>query len=252
MDIFEEEKDVPYSVAWIDCQVGGDQLGRSLFMGGDFASKELPKKLSKNPYVCSKSIKLTVPFNFPKFALNSATIKAFNSIYYNMNFTKKKEHVVTYDKFFYPLDSIHNWNRIYGKPGFLQYQFVLPIEASRKGMSEILNRIINIGTGSFLAVLKLFGEQPKHYGNISFPQNGYTLALDFPINKNLFSKLNDLDTVVVDYGGKLYLTKDSRTTSKSFFKSYSALLPSFLETKHKWDKKLIFSSLQSKRLNLGS
>ncbi|MDR2457771.1 MAG: FAD-binding oxidoreductase [Clostridiales Family XIII bacterium] len=250
MDLFEAYDKLPYSVAWIDCQSKGKYFGRSLFMGGYFAEDELSKKEKTNPYLYDKHMNLFVPFNFPSFVLNSYTIKAFNALYYHKNLKKKKQSIVTYDKFFYPLDSINNWNRIYGKKGFLQYQFALPMETSKIGISSILNKIIDIGTGSFLAVLKLFGDQPKFEGNISFPQKGFTLALDFPVNKNIFDKLNELDKLVLDYGGRLYLTKDSRTTSEVFYKSYEDQILHFLDTKFRWDERGVFSSLQSKRLKL--
>jgi FAD/FMN-containing dehydrogenase len=250
MDIFEKNEDMPYSVAWIDCQTKGKYFGRSLFMGGHFAKDELTKKQSKNPHSYDKNLKLFVPFNFPSFTLNSFTIKVFNALYYHKNLKREKKSIITYDKFFYPLDSINNWNRIYGKKGFLQYQFVLPLETSKTGITTILNKIIDIGTGSFLAVLKLFGEQKEHNGNISFPKKGYTLALDFPIKQSLFDKLNDLDKIVLDYGGRFYLTKDSRTSSECFFESYKDLLPAFLNNKAKWDPSGTFNSLQSERLKL--
>jgi FAD/FMN-containing dehydrogenase len=252
MDIFEHQDDQPYSVAWIDCQITGKYLGRSLYMGGDFAAGELLNSKANNPYKFTTPLKLFVPINFPSFVLNSFTIKAFNALYYNINLKHIKKSLVSYDKFFYPLDSIHNWNKIYGKRGFLQYQFVLPMESAREGLPAILKAIAIIGTGSFLAVLKLFGDQPKHSGNISFPQKGYTLALDFPIKADLFPKLDELDKMVSDYNGKLYLTKDSRTSSKFFFKSYEDEIAAFLQTKTNWDDRQIFSSLQSRRLKITS
>lgn len=250
MEIFQRNENLPYSVAWIDCQSKGKHFGRSLFMGGDFASAELPKKLEQKPFCVKKPLKLFVPFTFPSFVLNSFTIKAFNAIYYHKNLKNEKQSIVTYDKFFYPLDSINNWNRIYGRSGFLQYQFVLPLESSKVGISEILHKIIDIGTGSFLAVLKLFGDQVEHSGNISFPRKGYTLALDFPITKKLLEKLNDLDKIVLKYGGRLYLTKDSRTSSDCFYESYRERLPSFIEIKAKYDERRLFTSHQSNRLKL--
>jgi FAD/FMN-containing dehydrogenase len=250
MRVFESEKNYPYSVAWIDCQSKGCKLGRSLFMGGDFAAGDLLGKLDSNPYRYKKPLKLLVPINIPEFALNSFTIKAFNYLYYHINFKNIKQSLVSYDKFFYPLDSILNWNKIYGKRGFLQYQFVLPMESSKEGLTKILNKITNIGTGSFLAVLKMFGEQEKYEGNISFPEKGYTLALDFPIHKDLFPKLDELDKIVIDYGGKLYLTKDSRTSHDIFFKCYMNHINAFIKIKNKWDERHVFNSLQSKRLNI--
>ena len=122
-----------------------------------------------------------------------------------------------YNTFFYTLDAIDHWNRIYGKRGFTQYQFVIPKAAGREGMHKILKRITESGLGSFLAVLKLFGEQESF---ISFPMAGYTLALDFPISLKAMGLFKELDTMVADYGGRLYLAKDSRMDAQMFEKTY--------------------------------
>ena len=145
-------------------------------------------------------------------------MKLFNMLVYAKNLKQTIQNVIPYEGFFYPLDSILHWNRMYGKPGFLQYQFVLPLTSGRKGLTDILTRISRKGTGSFLAVLKQFGKQESL---ISFPMEGYTLALDFPIRKGLFQFLDEVDKVVLDYGGRLYLSKDSRMKPEVFFKGYS-------------------------------
>ncbi|MDR2354514.1 MAG: FAD-binding oxidoreductase [Deltaproteobacteria bacterium] len=249
MDLFENSTNFPYSVAWIDCQKGGKHLGRSLFMAGDFLD---PEELGprKHPFKFTDPVKISVPFNFPSIALNKFNIKLFNSLYYDNIFGQSNTSIIHYNKFFYPLDAILNWNRIYGKRGFLQYQFVLPRESSRQGIPEILQKIIKIGTGTFLAVLKLFGEQTNPPGNISFPRAGYTLALDFPISRSLLSKLTELDEIVLAYQGRHYLTKDSRLAPQTFLKSYDNLLQKFLCLKSKYDPKNLFKSYQAERLNL--
>ena len=114
--------------------------------------------------------------------------------------------VIGYEPFFYPLDAILHWNRGYGKKGFVQYQFVIPRDA-KKGLVEILRRISDKGMGSFLAVLKVFGKQESM---ISFPKEGYTLALDFPVRSGLLEFLDELDQIVLQYGGRLYMSKDAR------------------------------------------
>jgi FAD/FMN-containing dehydrogenase len=251
MDVFEAHADLPYSVAWIDCQASGRKAGRSIFTGGGFAREgELPGRLRKGPWSPRRPLRLSVPFNLPSWALNPLTMKAFNILYYHKSLRRESRSIVSIDKFFYPLDSIHDWNRIYGRRGFLQYQFVLPMEEGRRGLPRILDRIVSIGTGSFLAVLKLFGGQESHPGNISFPRRGYTLALDFPMSRALLPKLDLLDRMVLDHGGRLYLAKDSRTSRESFTESYKDRLPLFLEAKARWDPKGVFSSLQSKRLGM--
>jgi FAD/FMN-containing dehydrogenase len=154
--------------------------------------------------------------------------------------------VVHYDGFFYPLDSILEWNRIYGKNGFVQYQFVLPLEASKLGMKNILHRINKMGMGSFLAVLKLFGEQDDL---ISFPMRGYTLALDFPIRQGLFEFLDELDKLVTDHGGRIYLSKDARMKKEIFWKSYPHAAE-FQAILQKYDPENRFVSHLSQRLML--
>lgn len=217
-DLFQEHKTSTYSMAWIDCLKGGSNFGRSIVMTGEFAEVEqLPRRLQNDPLNTGSKKKLSIPFNFPGFVLNTLSIKAFNWLYYNKNTKPIQENIVHYDGFFYPLDAILHWNRMYGKEGFLQYQFVLPLENSFEGLEKILKEIRKKGWGSFLAVLKLFGKQDSF---ISFPMEGYTLALDFPIKKGIFEFLNEMDKIVLDLGGRLYLTKDARMTAETFKTSY--------------------------------
>lgn len=204
---FQEYKDHTYSMAWIDCLTKGKNFGRSILMLGEHAMvNELNEKQKKNPLMPPQKKGLTFPFNLPSWVLNSFTVKAFNFLYYHKNFRKEINNIVTYEPFFYPLDAIHHWNRGYGKKGFVQYQFVLPLEA-KQGLIDILHRISDKGLGSFLAVLKVFGKQESL---ISFPKEGYTLALDFPVRKGLFGFLDELDRIVLQYGGRLYMSKDAR------------------------------------------
>ncbi|QBG47105.1 FAD-binding oxidoreductase [Verrucomicrobia bacterium S94] len=219
MDGFEMSEDWTYSVAWIDCLARGDAMGRSILMRGEHATTtDLVNQVHKNdPLTVKKGMHLGIPVNFPNFVLNPLSMKAFNFVYYNKTRPGKHEHVVDYNSFFYPLDAIADWNRIYGKRGFTQYQFVIPKAAGREGMRTILKRITDSGLGSFLAVLKLFGEQESF---MSFPMAGYTLALDFPISVKAMSLFKELDAMVADYGGRLYLAKDSRMDAEMFEKTY--------------------------------
>ena len=251
METFEENASLPFSVAWIDCLKSGASQGRSIFMGGHFAQPgELPAKRQNQPFLSPCSRKLAVPFNFPSFALNSLSVKAFNALYYAKAPKGISENVVSYNTFFYPLDAIHDWNRIYGRRGFTQYQFVIPKENAAEGLPKILSAIANSAQGSFLAVLKLFGEQPEFEGNLSFPMKGYTLALDFAITNKLFPLLDRLDAMVLDYGGRHYLTKDCRLSSATFCKSYGQVVEEFQKVKFRLDPKGMFCSLQSMRLGL--
>lgn len=251
MDSFEANATSPYSVAWIDCLQTGKAMGRSILMCGNFAPPEiLEAARRKQPYASARKKQLTVPFNFPALALNPLSVKLFNTLYYGKAPRGATQGIVSCNTFFYPLDAINCWNRIYGKRGFTQYQFVLPKEAGAEGLPKILHRIAKSGSGSFLAVLKLFGGQTVIPGNISFPTEGYTLALDFPISSRLFPLLDQLDAMVLDYGGRHYLTKDARLAAATFRKGYGKLLDDFLAVKTAWDPQNKFTSTQAQRLEL--
>jgi hypothetical protein len=172
-------------------------------------------------------------------------VKAFNFLYYGKNFKKEIANVVAYEPFFYPLDVILHWNRGYGKKGFVQYQFVLPMSA-KQGLIDILNRISDEGLGSFLAVLKVFGKQESL---ISFPDEGYTLALDFPVRNGLFKFLDELDQIVLQYGGRLYMSKDARMKPEVLFKGYPKI-ETFKAIIKKYNPSYKLSSMQSERLLL--
>jgi len=247
IELFEEYKGYTYSMAWIDCLKGGKHFGRSIMMAGEHAQiGELSPQQAKKPLILSSKPKLSIPFAFPNFTLNTLSVKAFNFLYYSIHSGRKTEKIIPYDPFFYPLDSILHWNRMYGNNGFVQYQFVLPLETSKQGLVEVLARIRQKGMGSFLAVLKLFGHQD---GLISFPMEGYTLALDFPVQNGLFPFLDELDELVIQLGGRIYLTKDARMKSISFWKSYPKA-EEFQKITKKYNPDSLFHSLQSKRLSL--
>lgn len=231
--LFEESESWTYTVAWIDCLQKGKNIGRSILMRGEHAfSHELPEKFSKNPLRLKKKFSPTVPFYFPGFVLNALTVKIFNFLYYKKQTKKELKNIIDYETYFYPLDAINEWNRIYGKSGFIQYQMVIPKENGKKGMKKILETIANSGNGSFLAVLKLFGkDNPEAYN--SFPVEGYTLALDFKVNSKLKKLVSQLDQIVQDFGGRIYLTKDSM--SKSSLTDYLKNVESskFVSLQHK-------------------
>ena len=211
--LFEESESWTYTVAWIDCLQKGKNIGRSILMRGEHAFQhELPQNLKDKPLRLKKKFEPTVPFYFPGFVLNALTVKIFNLLYFNKQTKKEVKSFIDYETFFYPLDAIHEWNRIYGKSGFIQYQMVIPKETGKEGMKKILETIANSGNGSFLAVLKLFGKNnPEAYN--SFPVEGYTLALDFKVNSKLKKLVEQLDSIVQEYGGRIYLTKDSMSRS---------------------------------------
>lgn len=249
MDIFEEYEDTTYSVAWIDCLATGEQMGRSIFTVGEHATLDdlLLAKISGAPLEIKNGARIGVPFYFPRHALNKYSIKGFNAALYHKNLQDRTYSVIHYNPFFYPLDFITDWNKIYGKRGFTQYQFVLPRESGRSGFKSVLKKIIERGLGSFLAVLKLCGEENKNY--LSFPMKGYSLALDFPISRELFPFLKEMDRMVTDLGGRIYLTKDASVTT-DYLGIHYPKLSQFLQVKKQYDPENKFQSLQSRRLNL--
>ncbi|MFL5739175.1 MAG: FAD-binding protein [Flavisolibacter sp.] len=242
--LFDEYKHYTYSVAWIDCLKKGKEFGRSILILGEHAKREeLDEEKKKNPLRLPGKRQISLPFSFPSFALNSFTVKAFNFLYYAKNRKKEINNIVSYEPFFYPLDAVLHWNRMYGKKGFVQYQFVLPL-SSKEGLVRILQKISDAGLGSFLAVLKVFG--PQH-DLISFPQEGFTLALDFAVRDGLFPFLDDLDRIVLEYGGRIYLSKDARMKPEIFWNSYPGA-GEFVDIVKKYNPGFRINSEQAKRL----
>ncbi|WP_347216973.1 FAD-binding oxidoreductase [Chryseobacterium sp.] len=231
--LFDESESWTYTVAWIDCLQKGKNIGRSILMRGEHAFQhELSQAMAKNPLRLKGKLQPTVPFYFPGFVLNALTVKIFNWLYYKKQSKKEVKNFIDYETFFYPLDAINEWNKIYGKSGFIQYQMVIPKEAGKEGMKRILETIANSGNGSFLAVLKLFGKNnPEAYN--SFPVEGYTLALDFKVNSKLKKLVDQLDSIVQEFGGRIYLTKDSmsRSSLTNYLKNIRS--PKFVSLQHK-------------------
>ncbi len=201
---FHENKDAQYSVAWIDCLATGKSFGRSILLLGEHAKKdEVKQKSAVFPKV--RNQKFSLFFDAPGFLLNNFTVSAFNKLYFN--FSKfMPSSCVDWDTYFYPLDSIGNWNRIYGKEGFFQFQCVLPEEVSLEGYTKLFFAIQKKSSGSFLAVLKDFG---SGNGYVSFPRKGLTLALDFKASKINIALGKQLTDMVNDFGGTIYLAKDA-------------------------------------------
>ncbi|MDA9566376.1 FAD-binding oxidoreductase [Planktomarina temperata] len=247
MNAFENAKDSTYSVAWIDCLARGNALGRSLVMLGEHAAlKDLPPEKLNKPYDTDVRGKYSVPMDFPKSILNQYSVRAFNALYYRMGKRKNEHNLVNWDSYFYPLDRILNWNRIYGRNGFAQFQCVLPLSQSEKGLTELLETISNQRSGSFLAVLKRLGPQK---GCFSFPMEGYTLALDFPINPKALALLEILDQITVNRGGRFYLAKDSRMSADTLSTS-DQRVDTFKANQKKLNATAKFRSAQSERLKI--
>lgn len=213
IEIFEAAQS-QYAVAWFDCLGQGRSLGRSLVILGDHAeASDLNAAQRRDPFATPRRRRKKVPFDAPGFALNRYTIKAFNTVYHAANSRKAGSSLVDWDSYFYPLDAVLDWNRIYGRRGFAQYQVVLPLASAHAGLTDLLDTISKAGQGSFLAVLKRLGPQD---GRLSFPMEGYTLALDFPATRTALALLEDLDRITLTHGGRHYLAKDSRVRSEVF------------------------------------
>ncbi|HEY6064650.1 MAG TPA: FAD-binding oxidoreductase [Thermoanaerobaculia bacterium] len=235
-----------YSVAWIDCLARGPALGRSVLMRGNpAAARDLPSGID-DPLSIRRARRWSVPFDFPTWGLNRSTVGAFNEVFYRKHSDRSGE-LVDYDSYFYPLDSIRGWNRMYGRRGFVQYQVVLPSAASRAGLIDLLERFSASGRASFLAVLKSFG--PGNPGLLSFPLRGYTLTLDLPMQDGLVSFLREMDEVVLGHGGRVYLAKDAVTTPETFARMYPQL-GRFREIRDRLDTEGRLSSSLSRRVGI--
>lgn len=213
------EKHFTYTVAWLDCASDGRALGRGIFMRANHNEQEISLPSSRRSF--------SIPCYFPNFFLNRYSIKAFNGLYYHKHKSIKNA-LLHYQFFFFQLDAIHNWNRIYGKRGFLQYQCIVPEDKSI--INDLLKRIVKSNQGSFLSVLKTFGTVDSP-GFLSFPKQGVTLAFDFPNRgQKTLSLLAELDVIVMKNNGRVYPAKDARMSSEAF-KSYYPNWADFL--KHK-------------------
>ncbi len=209
----EQYKHVEYTVSWVDCTSTGKNFARGIFMLGDHS--KIPDELTLSPRP-----KLVFPFDAPSFALNSATVALFNTAFFHKQIRPRVRALQDYEPFFYPLDKVLHWNRMYGKSGLLQFQYAIPWASAREGTIAILNEVAKSGLASFLAVLKAFGDVPSP-GMMSFPQAGITLALDFPIKpEKSFTLFDRLAAMTLDFGGKLYPAKDARMTAQQFQASY--------------------------------
>lgn len=239
-EAFEANNSSTYSVAWIDCLTTGKDLGRSVLMLGEHADNGDLDLTIKDP--------IAVPIHTPAALLNSMTMKAFNTAYWaKAKDSKPHTQTVPLMPYFYPLDAVGGWNKLYGKAGFVQYQFVLPRTVGVSNMRQILTKIAQSGQGSFLAVLKLFGTANNNL--LSFPFEGYTLALDFKFDPAVFTLLDELDNIVLNNGGRLYLTKDARMSEATFKKSYPNW-ELFENIRYRYNALGKFSSNQSQRLGL--
>ena len=239
LDLFDTHHDATYSVAWIDCMTRGRNMGRSLLMLGEHSRDGELELTRKKPR--------SVPFDIPGILLSRYSIAAFNELYYRRVRQDGLQRKVHYETYFYPLDGLLHWNRLYGRNGFVQYQFVIPKERGREGLHKIMEAIACSKRGSFLAVLKLLGEANDNL--LSFPMTGYTLALDFKMDDGLLPFLEKLDQLVLDFGGRLYLTKDARMSRMMFQQGYPRW-QTFVDIRQRLGAADTFNSLQSQRLGI--
>jgi decaprenylphospho-beta-D-ribofuranose 2-oxidase len=242
------DKDYDYTVAWTDCLATRGSLGRSVITSGDFATHdEIRYRDRQQPLAFKPSSLLAAPGMFPSGLINAWTVRAFNEAYYRRAPRRRTGEIQTIGKFFHPLDGIRNWNRAYGPAGFRQYQFVVPF-ASPDVVRRALERISALRAPSFVTVLKRFGEGDP--GMLSFPMAGWTLALDFPARTPWLSQLlGELDDMVLEAGGRLYLAKDSRIPAGLMPAMYPQY-EEFLALRARIDPSGVFSSDLSRRLAL--
>lgn len=209
LDLTRQSANIEYTVSWVDCVSTGKNFARGIFMQGDHSP--VPAALTPSP-----KPKLIFPFEAPGFALNHTTVSLFNTAFFHKQIHQRVTALQDYEPFFYPLDKVLHWNRMYGKNGLLQFQYVIPWDHAREGTIAILQAVAKSGLASFLAVLKVFGDVPSP-GMMSFPKHGITLALDFPIKQDksfpLFERLADM---TYEFGGRLYPAKDAAMTAPQF------------------------------------
>jgi FAD/FMN-containing dehydrogenase len=212
------ENKYEHTVSWIDCITGDGERG--IFMRGNNSERRDCELLKGS---------INFPFTPPFSLVNSLSLRLFNTFYYYAQSLKSRPFWVQYEKFFYPLDHVGNWNRIYGKKGFYQYQCVVPMSAGYDAVSEIQQQIAKANEGSFLGVLKTFGRK-KSPGLLSFPVHGVTYALDFPNRGDKTEKLfRNLDSIVRESGGRLYLAKDARQPKELFELGYGDAMNEFIK-----------------------
>ena len=242
----ETQHQYTYSVAWIDGLQTGRQLGRGRVLLGEHASARELK--GKPPFPLHGDGRWAVPFSLPGGVLNSTSLKAFNALYYHCQVRRSTEALVHYDPYFYPLDAVRGWNRLYGRRGFLQYQIAVPYADGAAVIAELLGRIAHQGVASPLAVLKTFG--PASEGLLSFPLAGYTLALDIPLRDwGTIPFLRTLNKTVVEAKGRVYLAKDAILEREDFAAMYPQL-KKFKAVKRKYDPEHCFRSCLSDRLGI--
>ena len=210
----ESDRDFEYTVAWVDCFSRGDTLGRGLFMRANHS--DTGQAVSSGPAYSGRTARFNIPFDAPDFLLSDSLTKVLNSLYYRRQREKRSRKILSFDPFFYPLDALGQWNRLYGKLGFFQHQCVIPDGDNREAAYDILKTVAHSFPGVYLAVLKIFGDT-KSPGMLSFPRPGLTFALDIPNRgQTSFALMDRLDVIVRQACGAGYPAKDARMSAESF------------------------------------
>ncbi|MEM7434438.1 MAG: FAD-binding oxidoreductase [Myxococcota bacterium] len=230
-----------HTMGWIDCLKRGSQMGRGIMMCGRWATPEEAPKASPKA-----GFRPRLGFDWPSWVLNRASIRLFNELYYRKQWRKESRGVVGLEPFYYPLDAIRSWNRMYGRRGFTQYQCVLPREAGRSSARRVLEVLTSRGGASFLCVIKDFGRHGP--GVLSFPRPGITLALDIAVRDDTQALVDALNEQVLDEGGRVYLAKDSFTRREHFEAMEHERLAEFNAIRDRWDPNRRFRSALSVRL----
>ena len=242
------DDDYRYSVAWVDCMTSGPKMGRGVLTRGDHAPRSaLSGRSARKPLVAPSSSMLTVPFTPPSGLLNRLSITAFNEAWFRKAPQRRDGEIQSLGSFFHPLDGVSWWNRLHGHRGFLQYQFVVD-DAHGEVIRQAIEVLSAASVPSFLAVLKRFG--PADPGPLSFPLKGWTLALDMPIGPpQLADVLDQLDIMVAEAGGRIYLAKDSRLSPELLRAMYPDV-QKLEEVRKRIDPKGVLASDLSRRLGL--
>ena len=230
----------PMTMGWIDCLSRGRALGRGILMAGRWAE---PGEANAEPP--GERPKLSMPVDLPNWAINPVTVKIFNFGYYWQHLRREARGLVSPDSFFYPLDAVLQWNRVYGSRGFTQYQCVLPRRAGEQAVREFMELLTRLGGASPLCVIKDCGPEGK--GVLSFPLEGTSIAVDMAVSPGLQTIVDRLNEFVIATGGRVYLAKDSFTRPEHF-RAMEPRLDAFLALREKWDPERRLRSAQSVRL----
>lgn len=244
----ENDERYEYSVTWLDNLAGGNALGRGMVMLGNHARLDaLPASRRGRALDLSWKRQLSAPRRFPGQLLNNVSNRLFNWAYGNKFLGRETTGLSTFESWFYPLDGIANWNRFYGAGGFVEYQCAIPLESAAAGLRAVLKRVHDRGLGSFLAVYKRIGRDNV---TLPFAMPGYTLCLDFAAGRpGLYETLDELDEIVIEHGGRVYLSKDSRLKPAVFRRMYPEY-PEWRAVVDRYAPGCRFQSRLSQRLEL--